>query len=182
PILSQNYGAGQIDRVRQTIVDSMIASAVYVAVMWLLLALLNPVIIMVFSATGDAADIVWFFCVFATASFIFMAALFVANAAFNNLDYPYLSTVFNWGRATLGVIPFVYVAQSWGPMGVLAGWSLGGVVFGAMAIASCFAVLKKLPERAAREGITVSPPPSANSPFTSGKGALFGRIDTEQRY
>ncbi len=179
PILGQNYGAGRIDRVRQTIVDSMIASAFYVAAMWILLVLFSPLIITVFGATGNAADLVWFFCVVVAASFLFMAALFVANAAFNNLGYPYLSTIFNWGRATLGVIPFVYVAQNWGPTGVLAGWSLGGVVFGTLAIVTCFAVIKRLPERAAKDGITISVPPSANSPFTSGKGALFGRIDTE---
>jgi hypothetical protein len=65
-------------------------------------------------------------------------------------------------------------------MGVLAGWSLGGVVFGSLAIASCFRTLKRLPERAATDGVIVFAPPSANSPFTSGKGALFNTIDTEK--
>lgn len=179
PILAQNYGAGLLARVRQTIKDSLVAAGAYVTVMWALLALFYPLIVRAFGATGDAAEIVWFFCMFVAGSFIFMAALFVANAAFNNLGYPYLSTLFNWSRATLGVIPFVYVAQEWGPMGVLAGWSIGGAVFGVLAIASCFATLKHLPERAAKDGVIVTAPPSANSPFTSGKGALFKTIDTE---
>ena len=38
------------------------------------------------------------------------------------LGYPTYSTVFNWGRATLGTIPFVWAgAQVWGAEGVIAG-------------------------------------------------------------
>ena len=56
------------------------------------------------------------------------------------------------------------------------GWGAGGVVFGAAAIFTCFKTLKRLPERARLDGITVPVPPVANSPFTSGKGALFSRF------
>ena len=118
---------------------------------------------------------VWVFCYFVAGAFIFNAALFVANAAFNNLGYPFYSTLTNWGRATLGVIPFVYVGQAYGPQGVLVGWGLGGLVFGIVALIMCIRVLKKMPEKMASEQNALSSIPSGNSPFTSGKGASAGR-------
>lgn len=151
PILSQNYGAGLFDRVNATMRDSLIFTFVYVMAMWALLALASPFIIWMFGATGDAASLVRFFCLFVAGSFIFNGALFVANAAFNNLGNPILSTVFNWGRATLGVIPFVHVGLAYGPQGVLAGWGAGSVVFGIVSVLACYRVLRQLPERTARD-------------------------------
>jgi len=115
PILSQNYGAGNFERVNRAMRDALIFTLIYCMVVWMLLAVSSDLIIGAFSAKGEAADMVWFFCIFVAGSFIFNAALFVANAAFNNLGYPIYSTITNWGRATLGVIPFVYVGQAYGP-------------------------------------------------------------------
>lgn len=179
PILSQNYGAGNFERLNRAMRDSLLFAFIYCIAMWLLLVLLSDVIITVFNAKGEAAEMVTFYCYFVSGSFIFAAALFVANTAFNNLGYPLYSTFTNWGRATLGVIPFVYVGQAYGPNGVLAGWGLGGVLFGVVSLLMCFRILKKLPEKKAAEqdGAPNTPPaiPSANSPFTSGKGASAGR-------
>ncbi len=172
PILSQNLGARQFDRVRQVMWDSLIVSLVYCLVIWTLLALAYPQISILFQAKGDAHGLIRFFCLFVAGSFIFNGALFVANAAFNNLGFPLLSTLFNWGRATVGVIPFVLVGQQWGAEGVLAGWGIGGIFFGIAAVIVCFYSLRKLPEMVAREDrdhITHTMP-TANSPFTSGKG------------
>ncbi len=149
PILSQNLGAGQFDRVNSTMRDSLMVSAVYTLLMWALLALMAGPIQRAFGATGEAASLLWFFCLFVAGSFMFNGALFVANAAFNNLGQPFLSTAFNWGRATLGVIPFVHYGQAWGAEGVLAGWGLGAVIFGVASVVVCFRTLRSLPERTA---------------------------------
>ncbi|MBL4727206.1 MAG: MATE family efflux transporter [Rhizobiaceae bacterium] len=175
PILSQNYGAGNFDRVNRAMRDSLIFAIIYCFAVWLILALSSEAIVAAFSAKGEAAEMVRFYCYFVAGSFIFAAALFVANTAFNNLGYPLYSTFTNWGRATLGVIPFVYVGQAYGPSGVLAGWGLGGVLFGVVSILICFKILKKLPEKRAKEQEVLPNIPSANSPFTSGKGASAGR-------
>ncbi len=170
PILSQNLGARKFDRVNSAMRDSLVFTLVYSLVAWTVLAISWPWIAYMFSATGDAQLLIRFFCLFVAGSFIFNGALFVANAAFNNLGFPIYSTVFNWGRATLGVIPFVWIGKGWGPQGVLAGWGLGGIVFGIAAVLVCFRAIKELPEREteAPEGVPVIP--TANSPFTSGRG------------
>lgn len=174
PILSQNYGAKNFDRVTKTMWDSLLFGLLYCLGVWILLALTWPMITQAFSATADAERLIRFFCLFVAGSFIFNGALFVANAAFNNLGFAIYSTFFNWGRATLGIIPFVYIGKAWGPEGVLAGWGLGGIVFGVLSIVVCFRELKKLPERAYDEDMKLGNIPTANSPFTSGRGGSAG--------
>ena len=147
PIISQNLGAKLFTRIDQTLRDALVFTLLYTLVVWALLALFRNQIISMFGATGDAASMVSFFCLFVAASYLFNGALFVANAAFNNLDHPLLATVFNWGRSTIGVIPFVYVGKSFGAIGVLAGWGLGAVVFGIGAAIMSFRVVTRLPEK-----------------------------------
>jgi len=171
PILSQNLGARQFDRVHQTLRDSLTFTLCYSVVIWAVLAITYPHIITLFQAKGDAALLIRFFCLFVAGSFIFNGVLFVANASFNNLGFPVFATIFNWGRATLGIIPFVWFGQKWGAEGVLAGWGVGGIMFGILAVIVCFRSLRKLPERARLEDDALPTAPSANSPFTSGKGA-----------
>ncbi len=143
PILAQNFGAGRFDRVRQALRDSLIFTLAAVCAAWLALALGQGVIVRSFSATGDAAVLVHLFCTALAGSFVFAGSLFVANAAFNNLGHPLLSTLFNWGRATLGTIPFVAIGAGYGAVGVLAGQAAGSVVFGGLAVVVAFRVLPR---------------------------------------
>ncbi len=149
PIIAQNYGAHLFSRVSQTQRDALLFTLLYTVFAWVVLIIFRNLLVDIFDASGDAAELVRFFCLFVAGSFLFNGALFVANAAFNNLGYPLYATFFNWGRATLGVIPFVYVGQSFGPLGVLAGWGLGAVVFGVLSVVVSFKLLKQLPQRAA---------------------------------
>ena len=157
PILSQNLGAGQLDRVRQTLRSSLALVAGCVLAVWVLLVLLQDLLVALFSATGAQAELIRLFCDWTAPGFVFVGALFVANAAFNNLGRPILATAFNWGRATLGTIPFVTLGLHYGPAGVLFGQAAGGVVFGLLALAAAFAVAGRLRAPAA-PGTAVSVP------------------------
>lgn len=144
PIMAQNLGAGQIARVRQTLRCALLLVQACVLVMWAVLALSQNLLVTLFSATGDAARLIHLFCSYTVAGFLFTGALFVANTAFNNLGRPLLSTVFNWGRATMGTIPFVLVGMHYGAPGILIGQSLGGVAFGILAVAAAFLLTRRL--------------------------------------
>jgi Na+-driven multidrug efflux pump len=145
PIVGQNLGAGRFDRLRQTLRQSLTLVLVYVAIVWLLLALGANLIADAFGAQGEAREVIVFFCRFVAGSFAFNGALFVANAAFNNLGFAFYSTALNWGRATLGVAPFVWVgATLGGTQGIMAGYGLGVVGFGAIGIWLCFKTLDRL--------------------------------------
>ena len=153
--------------------DSLVFTVIYVLFMWAALALLKDAIIFAFSAEGDAAVMIEVFCYFVAGTQIFMGFLFVANAAFNNLDHPVYSTAFNWGRATLGVIPFAWYGSQWARKASSSAGVLAAAAFGALALIVCFRLLKTLPAQAERDGITVEFPVTAHSPFTSGRNAGF---------
>jgi Na+-driven multidrug efflux pump len=149
PILGQNLGAKRFDRLRSTMQNSLKLTLIYVCVVWILLALSSHFIARAFDAKGLGEDVIVFFCIFVSGSFLFNGSLFVANAAFNNLGYPLYSTLLNWGRSTLGVMPFVWFGSLWfGARGVIAGYGLGVIFFGIAGVFLCFRVLGKLEQNA----------------------------------
>jgi putative MATE family efflux protein len=144
PILSQNLGARQFDRVREGLRASLWFMLIAVGAAWLLLALLQEPLIRAFSLDGIAADMVHAFCSWVCASFFFAGALFVANAAFNNLGRPLWSTGFNWARATLGTIPFAWWGAHYGPVQVMAGQGAGLLIFGTLAMLASLRLTQQL--------------------------------------
>jgi Na+-driven multidrug efflux pump len=151
PILGQNWGAGRFDRMRRGLTDSAIFAGGCVIISWLLLFGLRDFVVAAFNATELTAELVAFFCLIAGPMWIFVGMLFVANAAFNNLGMPLLSTLFSWGRATLGTMPLAFLgAQVAGPKGAFAGSALGAVVFGALALIFAYRGIGRLEHSAAR--------------------------------
>ncbi|MBL7234292.1 MATE family efflux transporter [Komagataeibacter oboediens] len=144
PIMSQNLGAGKLDRVRDTLVASLWLVAGCVAITWAVLFMAQDIVVRVFSAQGTAAMLIHLFCNWTIAGYVFIGMLFVANSAFNNLGFPLYSTLFNWGRATLGTIPFVWFGMQFGPAGVQVGQVLGCVLFGSCAVMTAFGVVRRL--------------------------------------
>jgi putative MATE family efflux protein len=148
PILAQNWGAGMFHRMRATLRDSFIFAGLYVLASWIVLILCRNLIVDIFHLTGKAADGVIFFCWISGPMWFFIGLLFTANAAFNNLGYPLYSTFFNWGRATLGTVPFAWVgARLHGYEGALGGLALGSVAFGVVAAAVAVRTIGALERR-----------------------------------
>ena len=133
PIIGQNFGAGQTDRVRGAFREGVIFTAVVcVVVSGLLFALRSP-LEMLFELDGQARQLVFLFAGPLSLLFFFNGVIFVGNAAFNNLGHPFYSTMINWGRHTLGTIPLVVLGAMWfGAPGVLIGQAVGGVLFAAL--------------------------------------------------
>jgi hypothetical protein len=121
--------------VRGAFRDGLLFTAIVVVVVSGLFFLARPAIQMLFSLeNGVALTIVFLFAGPLSLMFFFNGVIFVANAAFNNLGHPFYSTIVNWGRHTLGTIPFVMVGAAWfGAPGVLIGQYLGGAVFAIIA-------------------------------------------------
>jgi len=155
PIIGQNYGAGAFDRVRAALTQSLLVTAVFTGVAWAILAVLAWPIASAFDATGETADLIVFFCRALPPTFVFLGALFVANAAFNTLGRPHYSTALNWGRATLGTVPLVQAgAVLAGATGVLAGSVLGGVIFGILAVWLAYRWIDQLATKSNRADAT----------------------------
>jgi putative MATE family efflux protein len=149
PIMAQNLGAGRTDRVREALRASLLFMLTVVLTAWGLLAVTQNLLAIAFSSQGVAAELLHLYCSYVAGSAVFLGALFVGNAAFNNLGRPGYATMLNWGRATLGTIPFVYVGAKFGPAGVLIGQASGAVLFGIAAVILAFRVTDHLHRRAA---------------------------------
>jgi Na+-driven multidrug efflux pump len=131
PIIGQNFGAKQFDRVRGTLIKAVQFTAIYVAAIWAILLLAHSFISNSFQLSDEGATIVFWFALVVAPLFLFNGTLFVSNAAFNNLRRPLFSTFLNWGKNTIGVVPFILVgATLGGAPGVLIGQAVGGVLFG----------------------------------------------------
>ena len=145
PVIGQNWGAGLFERMRTTLSDSFKLAAVYIVVMWAVLFACRGLIVDAFHLSGQAADLVRLFCLVSGPGWLGIGALFVANASFNNLGAPIRATLFNWGRATLGTVPFAMIGAAWwGPAGAMIGVMLAGIVFGVAASVSAFIVLRDI--------------------------------------
>ncbi len=145
PIIGQNLGAERFGRLRQIILDAIKFVFYYMLVVWLLLALGSGLIADLFRLEGTARELVIFFCLWIVPFFGFWGLVFVANAAFNNLGKPHYSTLSNWGRATLGTVPFVYLGGLWfGANGIIAGYIIGTIAFGILAIKVCFKLIENI--------------------------------------
>ncbi len=149
PIMAQNLGACLPHRVRETFLASLKLTALCVGLDWLIFALAQPIILHVFHVEGAGIGLVKLFCSWAVASYMFIGLLFVSNTAFNNLGHPLYSTAFNWGRATLGTIPFVAIGAHYGPQGVMIGQALGVTLIGSLAMVAALTVIRRLEQKMA---------------------------------
>ncbi len=145
PIIGQNLGAKRFDRLHQIIKDAMKFVLYYMLIVWTLLMLGSDTIAQIFKLEGEAKELVIFFCLWVAPFFSFWGLIFVANAAFNNLGKPHYSTLANWGRATIGTLPFIYFGGLWfGAKGILAGYILGSVGFGIAALYVCWRLIDRI--------------------------------------
>ncbi len=154
PIVGQNYGAKEFGRLKESLTKALQFCLVYVVSVSLILFLLKEQVVNVFDLSGDAADIVRFFCTFIAVSFVFSGMLFVANASFNNLGKAKYSSIFNVGKATLGTIPFVYFGGLWGGVhGVLIGQALGSILFGLSGVLVAYRLVESVKARGQQESL-----------------------------
>ena len=148
PIIGQNYGAGRMDRVRRAFLDGIIFTAIVIVLVTVILFALRAPIADLFHAQGLTRDLVYLFCGPLCLLFFFNGAIFVANAACNNLGKPFTSTLINWGRHTVGTVPVAWwFGGIWGAQGVLIGQALGGVIFGLLAVWLALRMIDAQPAR-----------------------------------
>lgn len=145
PIIGQNFGARNRDRMVETITTSFAVNVAFTLVAWIGLMLLSGAIVAEFATSPEAASLIRLFCFWLAPLFAFLGVLFIANATFNTLGRPYISTALNWGRATIGTIPFVLAGGAWfGAEGVLTGNMVGGIIFGILGALLAYGLIDKI--------------------------------------
>lgn len=147
PILGQNYGAKQMDRVRAAYLDALKFVAIYVCFVTLILFLCREQIAALFGAEGTARTLILLFCFPVALSAFFNGAVFVANASFSTMGRPSYSTWFSWAQNTIGTLPFAYAGGTlYGAPGVLIGQATGSIFFALIAMWLGFRIIVKPPD------------------------------------
>lgn len=144
-IFGQNYGAGLYHRLRSTYRDALIFCAGYALVTWAILALASGAIATGFGLDPQAADVLRAFTHIGAGAFVFSGALFVSNSAFNNLGAPGRSTLLNWLKEGVFLLPVAIwmagIFQANGAIYAQAGVSvltgLIGAIWGWRYVAGC---------------------------------------------
>ncbi len=135
PIVGQNLGGGAYGRVRETLRKALFFAAMYTAGIWVVLFASNWAIADAFGLTDEGGALIFWFAVIVAPLFFFNGALFVSNAAFNNLKRPLWSTWLNWGKNTIGTAPFVFAGSAIaGAPGVIIAQAIGGVAFAVIGV------------------------------------------------
>ncbi|MGD8310946.1 MAG: MATE family efflux transporter [Chromatiales bacterium] len=176
PILGQNRGAGLFGRIRRAYRDALLFAGAWVLSAWLLLWLASGLIVRGFGLTGAGAEVFATFARVGAGGFLFTAALFVSNAAFNNLGRPALSTLFNWSRdgAAIPLLAFL-IGDSAGAGGVILVQAVAALAVGSAAALTAWAYVRHLSRAAAAPAVVPVQPP-----FGSGRAALAAQLGAEE--
>lgn len=130
-ILGQNYGGGRLDRVARAYRDAVLYCILYTLVAWVVLAIGSDALARGFGLRGEGAEVMYAFTHYVTPALVFTGALFVANAAFNNLGRPIYATLANWLRDGIVTYPLaVALGAVWGASGVMLGYAAAAVLTG----------------------------------------------------
>ncbi|WP_370980037.1 MATE family efflux transporter [Agaribacterium sp. ZY112] len=150
PIVGQNLGALQFDRIKETLKQSVAFVLVYCLVACALLFALSTPLIWAFNVSGEASELIRWFCWGLSTMFVFNGLTFCTNAIFNNIKLAHWATAMNFAKATLFTMPFVYVGASMaGPVGILIGLWVGSAMIGLLGLWVAWYQVKHLPERTA---------------------------------
>lgn len=143
PIVGQNFGAKAYDRIRQTLLKSNVFIVSYLVIVWGICWLAQDFLIGQFKLSDGGADLLSTFIIFVIPLSYFNGLLFVSNSAFNNLKRPLWASFLNWGRQTVGILPFIYIGSLYfGADGILIGQVLGAVAFSVFGILLSFHLVK----------------------------------------
>ncbi len=146
PIAGQNYGAGNRERVMQTLHASVKFTLAYTLVACAILLILSGFFIDAFNATGEAASLIRAYCYGFSTMFFFFGITFCTNALFNNLRMAHWATIFNFAKATLFTMPFASAgAAMGGPVGILAGVYIGSIIVAAAGYFTAYSKIRALP-------------------------------------
>lgn len=145
PIAGQNFGANKHYRIYQTLMSSVLFVILYCFIASSLLWLFMDVIIDVFRAKAEAAYIIKLFCYGFSCIFVFNGITFVTNAMFNNLRIAHWATVFNFAKATIFTMPFVYFGAEYGGLfGVLMGMLIGSAAIAGLGFWAAYRKIQQL--------------------------------------
>lgn len=139
PVASQNFGAGEMHRVRETLTASAKFVVIYVVPVTLFMFFIQDLVISIFHLQGEAAELIQFYASFVVGSYVLFGLQLSANPLFTAMRHPGFATLSNIIRDILLAIPLIFLLSSeFGSRGVLAGQALANAMAGVIAFATAY--------------------------------------------
>ena len=152
PVASQNMGAGNFHRIRQSITSVAKFVVLYVVPVMVLMYFAQDTLIAIFGLQGEAAELLSFYATFVVGSYLLFGLQLGSNPVFTSLRHPGFATLSNVIRDLLLAIPLIYLLSSeFGSRGVLAGQAVANSIAGILAFAVAWWMSGKV-ERGERIG------------------------------
>lgn len=152
PVASQNMGAGNFHRVRETVLSAAKFVVLYVIPVTILMYFSQEWLIAAFGLQGEAAELLNFYATFVVGSYILFGLQLASNPMFTALRHPGFATLSNIGRDLILAIPLIFLLSSeFGARGVLAGQALANALAGILAFVGALWMSGKV-ERGERVG------------------------------
>ena len=133
PFISQNFGAGHMQRVEEGYKTSMKFVMIWQLIIYVLLVLIAPFIADVFSKEKAVADIIKLFIWILPLGYGFQGVIILTNSSFNALHKPMVALILSIIRLFICYVPLAYIGSIWfGLEGFFIGALLGNVVMAAL--------------------------------------------------
>ncbi len=146
PIVGQNFGADQRDRVERALIFAGGFSFAYSLGAALILALCAPLLVLAFRLDGVAADVLTFYCQVIAFSYGFFGLHLAASQTFTSIGHPTYATYANLFRDLILTVPFVALGGLVGsPFALIMGQYAATIISGSVA----FLIAYRLVHRAA---------------------------------
>ena len=143
PVVGQNFGAQQFDRIRVALRDAAFLSFAYSIPVATVLALSAPALANLFNLTGEGVEVFYFYCRFMAFAYGFYGIHLAATQTFTNIGHPTWSTIANLVRDLLFMVPLVlWLGNS--ANGVLIGQYSATILSGVLAMAVAWIVVGQL--------------------------------------
>lgn len=144
-IFGQNYGAGQMERVRRTLRDGLVFCALYIFAAWALLALVADYAAGLFHLPEGGREVLLSFAYVGAGGFLFAGFIFVVNSAFNVLGRPIYSAAVNWSRDGIFVYAWIVALAGFGAAGAVYAQALAALTTGLFAVPWALRFVRDLP-------------------------------------
>ena len=134
PFVSQNFGAGQYDRVKEAYRTVMKFVIGWQAMVWVVLGVAAPLIALIFAREQEVSDAIKLFMWLMPIGYGFQGIVILTNSSFNALHKPMQALVLNAARLFVFFVPFGWIGSYfWGMEGLYIGCILANVAIGIIA-------------------------------------------------
>lgn len=136
PLMNQNFGAGNLARLRESQLTTIGVGVAYTLVVWVILFALQGVLVDAFDLSGEGADLLRLYCTVLSLLYMFYGFNLVSNEAFVATKHPFYASATNIARDLI-VLPLAVTAGgAWfGAQGILVGQYSATVIAGVVSFA-----------------------------------------------